>query len=1046
MNVTDTIFHKDFFLFKKNNNQDEVDEFLFCDYLKKFSDEDYNYKTRGGAKDTLSDIEKELKKILDEKEKLEYIIYEQSQLIQEMRLTNRFKKLIGKYNFEEKFVSGDRSAYLNLNKKLIKLGENNITDGIDSLKKNVDKEFIFEFQKKIAPERIQKESQKKISIIILNRNGLDHLKILFSNWDENTLYSNYEIIIYDNNSVDNSKEFIDELSKKYSLTLIENDGNNSFSKANNDAAKLANGEYLLFLNNDIETTKGWLTHLVKTIENGENIGAVGAKLIYPNKDNFRNSLKIQHGGISFKYEKEFMRPINMANGKDIFSTNLLKTEGRIGITAACILLKASTFISIGGYDENFVFGYEDVDLSLKLYKNGYENVICNECALFHYEFGSQSNDLKQDIVKRRTNNIRHFKNKWQQLLHDKYWEDKLNSRVNNFTEKSLHIAFATTESNPETRAGDYFTALELAKSLNTMGYSTSFIHVKGNPNNSVINDDVDILISMIDGYDVSKLNGNKDIIKIGWARNWFDRWAERPYIRDFDLILVSSEKAKKHLSDSYRIDSEVLMIGTNTNIFNQNMDHFRDQNLLSDISFTGSYWNDPRDIMEMFIPTKFENKYDIKIFGENWADYEPFSRFNQGFLLYQDIPKVYASTKILIDDANRVTKNWGSVNSRVFDALASGVLVITNGVLGSEKVFNGLLPTYQNEQELSERISFFLSNEDERIKLVKQLQKEVLKNHSYDNRANELASILRRKYLNKTINIKLPCPSWDVVEDWGDFHLACGLKLEFEKLNYNVNLHPLSHWEDNQHSNINLVIRGLSSFEPKENQVNILWHISHPDKVEKKEYKKFDKVFISSEILVEQLKEKGLQNVEVLHQCFDPTRFYPVDEQSYNTDLIFIGNTRGQYREVVKYALNTPYSFDLFGKGWEEFIPIKKITGYHVKNEDLLYKYRSSKIVLNDHWDQMKTHGFISNRIFDIAACGGFIISDENAGFELLFGKDKVVTYKDEKDFQFKTDYYINNPEEREEKAKELQKIILTDHTFQNRADKIHKSILTIKK
>lgn len=1041
MDIKKTIFHKDFEVYKKNIKDSDKEESLQNHYLKTFSSGVNCNEKANLSVDVLLNIKNDLKELLEEKEKLELRIYEQNQIIQKMRFKNRFKRLVGAYSFDEKFVLGTNPTLKRIKNNLNKLNQNISINTIPVQNKIINKEFIIEFQKKISPIEIQGSLQKKVSIIILNRNGLEHLKLLFSTWEQNTIYNNYEVIIYDNNSSDSSRDFIKNLSKKHSITLIKNNGNSSFSKANNDAAKIAKGEYLLFLNNDIETTKGWLTHLVKTLEKNQNYGAVGSKLIYPFKDNFDKSLKIQHGGISFKYEKDFIRPINMANSKEIFSSNIIKTDKTIAVTAACVLLKSSTFKLIEGYDENFVYGYEDVDLSLKIHNKGFTNVICNECVLFHYEFGSQGKDLKEEVVERRTNNIRHFKNKWQQQLHNKYWEDKLNSKVKEFTETKLHIAFATTESNPETRAGDFFTAFEFAESLNKIGYKTSFIHVKGNPKNSIIDEDVDILISMIDGYDISRLSGNKNIIKIGWARNWFDRWAERPYIRDFDIILVSSEKAKKHLWSSYRIDSEVLMIGTNSKTFNQNMDQFKDQNFLSDISFTGSYWNDPRDIMEMFIPTKFEKQYKIKIYGENWSEHEPFSKFNEGFILYKEIPKVYASTKILIDDANSATKNWDSINSRVFDALASGVLVITNGVLGNEKVFNGLLPTYQNEKELTDAINFYLKNEDKRIELVNILQKEVLKNHSYDARSNELVSILKKKLLNKSINIKLPCPNWSLVEDWGDFHLACGLKIEFEKLNYNVNLQPLDHWKDNQHSNINIVLRGLSKFVPIENQINILWHISHPDKVKIEEYAKFDKVFISSDILVDKLKEKGHKNIEVLHQCFDSNRFYPIESENDNPDLVFIGNTRGQHRETVKYALDNSYNLELYGKGWEEFIPIENITGHHIKNEKLIDKYTQSKIVLNDHWDHMRTNGFISNRIFDVAACGGFILSDKNIGFDLLFGKDKVVTYEDGNDFKLKVDYYLNNPTEREIKAKELQNIVLSDHSFKNRVDKIHQTI-----
>ena len=93
------------------------------------------------------------------------------------------------------------------------------------------------------------DSEPLVSIIIPNRDGLKYLKILFRDFDYKTNYSNYEIIVVDNASSDNSCAFIKSLG--LNITLIENNENVSFSKANNDAVDICNGEYILFLNNDI---------------------------------------------------------------------------------------------------------------------------------------------------------------------------------------------------------------------------------------------------------------------------------------------------------------------------------------------------------------------------------------------------------------------------------------------------------------------------------------------------------------------------------------------------------------------------------------------------------------------------------------------------------------------------------------------------------------------------------------------------------------------------------------------------------------------------
>jgi O-antigen biosynthesis protein len=98
--------------------------------------------------------------------------------------------------------------------------------------------------------------------------------------------------------------------------------------------------------------------------------------------------------------------------------------------------------------------------------------------------------------------------------------------------------------------------------------------------------------------------------------------------------------------------------------------------------------------------------------------------------------------KIVVDDANHVTAPWGSVNSRVFDALSSGALVITNGALGSHETFNGRLPTYSTASELTTLLKYFLTNDAERESLTKELSKFVRVEHSYQRRSEEFANSL----------------------------------------------------------------------------------------------------------------------------------------------------------------------------------------------------------------------------------------------------------------------------------------------------------------
>lgn len=595
-----------------------------------------------------------------------------------------------------------------------------------------------------------KDNAPLVSIIILNKNGLEHLKRLFKNFKENVQYPHYEIIVVDNASTDNSINFLEEIKDNIPLKIIKNSENKSFSEANNQAAQTAKGEYLLLLNNDIEPTYGWLSQMMHVALKSDEIGAVGAKLVYPYSAdsiyNKNNSFQIQHSGIAFKEESGYVKPYNIQN-ENLFSTEDEFETERAALTAAALLLRKDKYWQVGGLDENYNYGYEDVDLCLKLLKKGYKNIYCPKALLFHYEFGTQEKNRNKEIKNRRLNNRKIFCRKWNHWLLKKLFLDKLNNKCL-FSEHPLKIAFIVTESGNNVSAGDYFTAFELGEGLNTLGWDLKFIPRKGPEDWYDVEEDIDVLISLLDAYDPRKIRSpKKSLIKIAWARNWFDRWVSNPGFSDYDIVFASSKTACNYVQQESGIETLLMPIATNSSRFHSNISPSADY--LSDYCFTGSYWNDPREIIEMLDPKSMP--YKFKLYGKNWDKIDKFKQFNHGFVDYAKIPDIYASTKIVIDDANRVTKSYGAVNSRVYDALASGTLVLTNGEIGAKETFEGKLPVFKSKEELNSLIDYYLTNEDARLSKVKELQKFVLENHTYVNRAHTLKDVLEQYFFRKKI-------------------------------------------------------------------------------------------------------------------------------------------------------------------------------------------------------------------------------------------------------------------------------------------------------
>jgi len=222
-----------------------------------------------------------------------------------------------------------------------------------------------------------------VSIIIVNYNGQHHLKKCFESLSKID-YNQIEIILVDNNSTDNSIEFI---KSNYSSTIIiKLDKNYGFAEPNNIGVKNAKGSYLLFLNNDTIVTENFISSLVQYAESNERIGICQSLLIKQNGDIDSSGDYIDKIGVSFSSKEK------VTEVKEIFSAK-----------AASMLMRRSVFEEIGGFDEKFFTSFEDVDLGWRTWLIGYEVVVIPESVVYH--LGSQTTkNMKKETVFHGTKN------------------------------------------------------------------------------------------------------------------------------------------------------------------------------------------------------------------------------------------------------------------------------------------------------------------------------------------------------------------------------------------------------------------------------------------------------------------------------------------------------------------------------------------------------------------------------------------------------------------------------------------------------------------
>ncbi|GEQ20927.1 hypothetical protein CBU02nite_14330 [Clostridium butyricum] len=234
-----------------------------------------------------------------------------------------------------------------------------------------------------------------VSIIIPSKDNYDILRTCIKSIRKFTSYKNYEILVIDNGSNDDNKNKYEKLCEENNCVYHYEKMEFNFSKMCNLGSEIANGDYFLFLNDDIEVLeKDWLEILLGHASI-EHIGAVGAKLLYP------NSNIIQHIGIT-------NLKIGPSHSLIGFDDRTIYYYGRnrmdynfIAVTGACLMIEKRKFEEVNGFDEQLSVAYNDVDICFKLIEKGYYNVVRNDVILYHHESISRGNDDANEEKKAR---------------------------------------------------------------------------------------------------------------------------------------------------------------------------------------------------------------------------------------------------------------------------------------------------------------------------------------------------------------------------------------------------------------------------------------------------------------------------------------------------------------------------------------------------------------------------------------------------------------------------------------------------------------------
>ena len=270
-----------------------------------------------------------------------------------------------------------------------------------------------------------------ISIVIPNKDHVEDLRRCITSIEKKSTWKNYEIVVVENNSVEQSiRDYYKELERDPKVKIVTYEGGFNYSSINNVGVKETKGEYLLFLNNDTEViSPDWMEQLLMYAQR-KDVGAVGAKLYYADNT-------IQHAGVVIglgAHRSAGHTHYKMPREHLGYMGRLCYAQDVTAVTGACLMVKKSIYEEVDGFDESFTISLNDVDLCLKIREKGYLNIFTPFAELYHYE--SKTRGMEEgEKLRRYERECAHFRDKWKEQLDagDPYYNPNFSLDYSDFT-------------------------------------------------------------------------------------------------------------------------------------------------------------------------------------------------------------------------------------------------------------------------------------------------------------------------------------------------------------------------------------------------------------------------------------------------------------------------------------------------------------------------------------------------------------------------------------------------------------------------------------
>lgn len=204
--------------------------------------------------------------------------------------------------------------------------------------------------------------------------------------------------------------------------------------------------------------------------------------------------------------------------------------------------------------------------------------------------------------------------------------------------------------------------------------------------------------------------------------------------QNFDIIAVASKSYTEELN-KFGINAIYIPQFTNPEKFYPSFQ----EDLKTDILFVGSNWHDRTSLRYTL-----ELGYNVSVYGYNWHNTVPNSMYKGVYIPNEKLNQYYSSAKIVLNDHRPDMKKFGFINNRIYDATASGALVVSDYIKELDEIYQGSIPLYKTKEELDAILKYYLTHEEERQILAQKARQITLQNFTNTNIAKQILSNIKK--------------------------------------------------------------------------------------------------------------------------------------------------------------------------------------------------------------------------------------------------------------------------------------------------------------